>query len=86
MTGVKSNLYMGVIIMKNFIIVVAVFFVLCAVVGSCSDSSDSKYNGYSDSYNNDEEYRDDVGEIADAFGVSDQEVDEKINAVVDSLQ
>lgn len=44
-------------------------------------STSSKYNGYSDTYNTDAKYRNDVKDIADVYGISEKEVDSKINAV-----
>ena len=67
--------------MKNFLIAATIILLFCGILGSCSDSSDSKYNGYSKTYNNDAEYRQDVKSLADSFGVSEREVDRKINAV-----
>lgn len=65
--------------MKKYgILIVVVILVLAGMVGSCSDDSD---NGYSKTYNTDKEYRDNVKDIADAYGISEREVDEKINAV-----
>ena len=63
----------------------AVILVFCGILGSCSDTSSNneytKYGGYSKTYQNDAEYRNNVKNIADAYGVSEREVDEKINAV-----
>ena len=68
--------------MKNGLIIGAIFLIFCSVLGSCSDSSsESKYSGYSDTYKSDSKYREDIADIADAFGVSEREVDRKINAV-----
>lgn len=47
----------------------------------CGSSSYSGSNGYSDTYNNDSEYRKNVSDIADVYGISEAEVDAKINAV-----
>ena len=68
--------------MKNFLIGVVIFLVICSLLGSCSDSSsDYEYSGYSNTYKNDSEYRDNVKDIADAYGMSEKEVDQKINAI-----
>lgn len=61
-------------------IIAIIIIVLLAMLGSCDDSS-SPYEGYSDTYKTDAKYRSDVSGIADAFGVSEWEVDSKINAV-----
>lgn len=68
--------------MKNpVVIVIILLIVILAMFGACSDSSSSsRYSGYSSTYANDADYRNDVGEIADVFGVSEWEVDRKINA------
>lgn len=68
--------------MKKGLIIAVIILVLFGIIGSCSDSSlDSKYSGYSNTYKYDSEYRDNIKDIADAFGVSEKEVDQKINAV-----
>ena len=68
--------------MKNFIIGVVVFLMACAILGSCGDSSSgSQYSGYSNTYKNDSEYRQNVKDIAGAYGISEKEVDRKINAI-----
>lgn len=68
--------------MKQGIIAVVILLIVCGILGSCSDSSSSsKYSGYSKTYNSDSEYRENVRDIANAFGVSEKEVDKKINAV-----
>ena len=70
---------------KGWLIVAAILIVLY-LFGSCSDSSgSSSYSGYSSSYQNDSSYRNDVSEIADAFGISEREVDSKINAIADAM-
>lgn len=68
--------------MKNVIIIVVIILGICGIVGSCDDSSSyDEYPEYSNTYNNDYEYRENVGDIAEAFGISEKEVDEKINAI-----
>lgn len=68
--------------MKKGLMVVLFILIFCSILGSCGDSSsDSNYSRYSDTYRNDSEYRENVGDIADVFGVSEEEVDSKINAV-----
>ena len=68
--------------MKNFLIAVGVIFLICAIAGGCTDSSSgTKYSGYSKTYNDDAEYRSNVKDIAEAYGISEYEVDQKINAV-----
>lgn len=67
---------------KNGVIIAIFIVFLLALLGSCSDSSESSsYSKYSNTYKNNAEYREDVGEIADAFGVTEEEVDRKINAI-----
>ena len=67
------------IIVVAIIIVIAVF----GSLGGCdsSSSSSSKYSGYSNTYKNDAEYRENVKDIANAYGMSEKEVDKKINAI-----
>ena len=67
--------------MKNFLIVAVILLAFCGILGSCSDSSESSYSDYSDTYRNDSEYRKNIKDIADVYGVSEKEVDQKINAV-----
>ena len=68
--------------MKKGLIIAVIFLAFCGIIGSCSDSSsDSKYSGYSKTYNEDSEYRQNIKDIADAYGVTEREVDQKINAV-----
>ena len=68
--------------MKKGLIIVMIVLVFCGILGSCGDSSsNNKYSGYSKTYNEDSEYRKNIKKIADAYGVSEKEVDKKINAV-----
>ena len=68
--------------MKKILIAAGIILALCALFGSCSDSSsDTEYSRYSSTYRNDAEYRENVGDIADAYGISEEEVDRKINAI-----
>jgi hypothetical protein len=68
--------------MKKVLIIAVIFLAFCGIIGSCSDSSsNSKYSGYSKTYNEDSEYRQNIKKIADAYGVTEKEVDRKINAV-----
>ena len=68
--------------MKNILVIAVIILLICGIIGSCSDSSsNSKYSGYSDTYNNNSEYRKNIKDIADAYGVTEKEVDQKINAV-----
>ena len=68
--------------LKKFFIIVAIILVFCGALGSCGDSStDNKYSGYSKTYKEDSEYRKNIKKIADAYGMSEKEVDKKINAV-----
>ena len=54
-------------------------FTVCGCFSSSSSSS--KYSGYSNTYQNDAEYRENVKEIAGVYGKSEQEVDRMINAI-----
>ncbi len=68
--------------MKKGLIIAVIILAFCGIIGSCSNSSsDSKYSGYSSTYKNDSEYRQNIKDIADAYGVTEKEVDQKINAV-----
>lgn len=71
--------------MKNYFPIIVAVILFLSILGSCGDSSSSnsssRYSGYSSTYKNDAGYRDDVKEIADAYGVSEKEVDQKINAI-----
>ena len=61
-----------------------VIILLLALVGSCGNDSSNYNPKYSYEYNNDKEYRDNVNDIADIFGESPEDVDRKINDVVDA--
>ena len=69
----------------SFIVGVIIVLVIIGMFSSCSDSSSdskySKYSGYSKTYNDDYEYRKNVKNIADVYGVTEKEVDRKINAI-----
>lgn len=65
--------------MKNAILVIAVGMLIMSLT-ACSSSS-SGYNGYSDTYNSDANYRKNVSSIADTWGMSEREVDASINAL-----
>lgn len=68
--------------MKNFVIGIIVILLLSAILGSCSNnSSRNSYSGYSDTYKTDGTYRKNIKNISDVYGVSEKEVDAKINAV-----
>ena len=67
--------------MKNFLIYLVIFVVFVLIASQCSSDSKSSYDGYSDIYKTDSKYRSNVGSIADDFGISEREVDAKINAV-----
>gem|GEM_PF-7113266 len=67
--------------MKKVATVILAIILLSVLLGSCTASSNSNSSGYSSTYQNDAGYREDVREIADVFGVSEYEVDSKINAV-----
>ena len=66
--------------MKKFICFSIVSLMIFSLVG-CGSSSSSRSNGYSDTYNNNSEYRKNVGDISDVYGISEAEVDAKINAI-----
>lgn len=64
-----------------------IILVIIGLIGSCSNnSSSSKYNSrYSYDYNTDKSYRDDVNDIAEAFGEDPDVVDRKIQDAVDAI-
>ena len=66
-------------VMRKIFLAVAVTM-LIASLSACGGSS-SDYNGYSDTYNSDAEYRKNVSDIADTWGMSEREVDASINAL-----
>lgn len=61
-----------------------IILVIMALFGSCLGNDDDS-SKYSDSYRNDSEYRNNVNDIAEIFGESAEDVDRKINDVVDSI-
>lgn len=63
----------------GFILVAIVLLTFVACGGG--SSSISNRNDYSDTYNSNDEYRHNVKDIADVYGISESEVDAKINAV-----
>ena len=67
--------------MKKGWIIGIIVVAFLGLLGSCGDDGPS----YSSEYYSNDSYREDVGEIADAFGMSDEEVDRKINAIVDEM-
>ena len=69
--------------MKNFLIGAVILIVVCGIFGSCSSGSSSsdKYSGYSNTYKNDYQYRENVKDIAGAYGKTEKEVDAMINAI-----
>ena len=68
----------------NWTLILIVMFIIGAVIGSCSDSdSISGYDSYSDTYKSNSEYISNVSDIADAYGISEWEVDQKIKAVTE---
>ena len=61
---------------------------LFSMLSGCSGSKSNSYysdHTYSDDYYNDSEYRKNVGDIADAYGESEEEVDKKIHAFADAM-
>lgn len=64
-----------------FVIVLIVILLIAAVFGG-NDSSASKY---SNDYNNNKSYRDNVNAVADAYGKDAYEVDRAIQAVADEM-
>ncbi len=64
--------------------VIAIVLIV-VLIGSCSDSSSDYDSRYSYEYNTNQEYRDDVNDIADVYGEDPADVDRKINDVVNSL-
>jgi hypothetical protein len=67
--------------MKNILIAAVVILIFVGIVASCSNSSSSKYSGYSDTYKKSASYRDNVGDIANTYGLSDKYVDDVLNRV-----
>ncbi|MDD6061483.1 MAG: hypothetical protein PUB99_02590 [Oscillospiraceae bacterium] len=67
----KSTFFIGLIVIG-----------ILALIGSCDSSSGSSY---SDEYNNNKEYRDNVNEAADAFGEDPGHVDDVYNALADEM-
>lgn len=65
--------------------VIIVIVVILMLFGSCGDSSSNYDSRYSYDYNTNQEYRNDVNDIADVFGEDPADVDRKINSVVDSM-
>lgn len=77
--------------MKNkstkWVCIVAAILIL-GMFGACSSgsSSSSRSNsGYSSTYQTDSEYRQNVKDISDVYGISEKEVDQKLNSVVDKM-
>ena len=64
-------------IVSSISAVLFIFVLICA----CSSGSSGKSNGYSYEYNNNSEYREKVEDISEIYGISEKEVDAKINAV-----
>jgi len=63
-------------------VIISIFFIFSLVgCGSSNSSYESRSNGYSDTYNNNSEYRSNVDDIANEYGTSSSEVDAKINAI-----
>ena len=66
--------------MRKFFCLSIISLTMLSLVG-CGSGSYSGGSGYADTYNNDSEYRKNVSDIADVYGISEAEVDAKINAV-----
>ncbi len=62
-------------------LIVLMVLVSMVLVGCSSSSSRSSYNGYSQTYNNNAGYRNNVNDIADVYGEDPQKVDAVINAL-----
>lgn len=72
--------------MKNWLIAIGAIVVVGGLFGACTGSSErNSYSGnYSETYKSDSNYRQNVKDIADEFNMSEEDVDRKINAAVDS--
>ena len=76
-----KKLRKGPNLMKYFVIGWLILAVIAIGVSLCDDNSTTSYDGYSDTYKNNAEYRKNVSDIADVYGISEEEVDRKIKAV-----
>lgn len=63
--------------------IIIVLVILLALLGSCSDDNDDSKFSYE--YRTNKEYREDVDYIADVYGEDPEDVDRKINSVVDQM-
>ena len=59
--------------------------VLCSCTSSSTPSSTSSYDGMSDRYHTDKEYRDNVNSSARAYGVSPKEAEDSAERVLDAI-
>ncbi len=69
------------------IIIIILLFSMCDSGSSTSNTSQSDYNsyGYSGKYGQGSEYDKNVNDIADAYGLDPDYVNDKINAVADEM-
>ena len=66
----------------TFIIIAVIVLIILGLIGG---SNDDDYSSYSSDYRYDSDYRSDVNDIADIFGEDPEDVDSKIQAVVDEM-
>lgn len=66
-------------------IIILCMFGACSNGSSSSSSSSKSGSGYSSTYKTDSEYRQNVKDISDVYGISEKEVDQKLNSVVDKM-
>lgn len=71
--------------MKKLIITMLLLTSLTTVLCSCTSSSTSSYDGMSDRYHTDKEYRDNVNSSARAYGVSPKEAEDSAERVLDAI-
>ena len=90
--GMSSNMIMGGIKMNDkpkvgcgtyVIIAIAVLLIFSAIGGLGNSSSSSSSSRYSQDYRTNREYRNNVDDVADVYGVSSDYVDQMIQRVVD---
>lgn len=74
---------------KKSIIMIITFTALTCLLCSCgggSNKKSDKYSGYSDSYKNDSDYRNNVDYIAGVYGEDSSRVDSIINSLADNMK